>query len=88
MAPDSEGRTQQDAELDALLDDLFTYHRADESQAIKYQVINDAAKHFARAVLTVCPNNPDRSVAVRKIREARMTANSAIATKSGGALPR
>lgn len=74
--------------LSPLLDDLFTYHKATSEQVEKYERINEAAKAFARVILAECPNNPDRSAAIRKVREARMTANSAIATKTGGLIPR
>lgn len=75
-------------ELDQLLDDLFTYHAADDEQKVKYKAINDAGKAFAKVVLQTCPSSPDRSEAIRMIRTARMTANSSIATKSGGLIPR
>lgn len=75
----------QESTVDEVLDDLFTYHAPTPEQAEKYKAINEAAKEFARVVLDSCPRNPDRSAAIRKIREARMTANSAIATKTGGA---
>lgn len=74
--------------MNELLDDLFTYHPPTEEQRAKYDRINEAAKNFAKVVLTECPNNPDRTAAVRQIREARMVANASIATKSGGLLPR
>jgi hypothetical protein len=38
-----------------------------------------AAKNFAEVILANCPSGADRSDAIRKIREARMTANAAIA---------
>lgn len=74
-------------ELENLLDDLFKYHPPTPEQAQKYDRINEAARAFARVVLTECPRTPDRTAAIRMIREARMTANASIATKSGGLLP-
>lgn len=71
--------------IDELADDLFTYHAPTHEQAVKYARINDAAKAFFKVVHESCPPSPDRSAAVRLIREARMTANASIATKSGGA---
>ena len=67
-----------------LADDLFTYHKPTPEQAAKYDAINEAAKAFFKTVHENCPQSPDRSAAVRLIREARMTANASIATKSGG----
>ena len=61
------------------LDNLFTYHRPTEDQAQRYARINAAGKAFAAEVLTCTPPGPDQSAAIRQIREARMTANAAIA---------
>lgn len=77
----NESREMTDQEI---IDDLFTYHKPTEAQAKMYDEINAAAKHFALVVHQLCPPCPDRTAAMRKIREARMTANSSIATKSGG----
>lgn len=71
-------------DLDQVLEDLFKYHAPTEEQKAKYDKINEAAKAFARVVILECPSTPDRTAAVRLIREARMTANASIATKSGG----
>lgn len=72
--------------VDQDLDDLFTYHPPTPEQLEKYEAINTAAQAFAAVVKTVCPCNPDSVAAIRKIREARMTANSSIACKSGGSI--
>lgn len=69
---------------EALIDDLFTYHPPTLEQAAKYQRINEAGKAFALVIDAECPESPDRTAAMRLVREARMTANSSIATKSGG----
>lgn len=74
-------------EIGPLLDDLFTYHPPTDEQRELYAQINESAKAFAATVMECCPKNPDAIEAIRLIRMARMTANSAIATKSGGALP-
>jgi hypothetical protein len=58
----------------------FTYHNPTGNDEIqKYVAIRDAAKNFALAVLENSPSCPDQTVAIRKIREAVMTANAAIA---------
>ena len=75
---------QQDDGISALADDLFTYHAPTPEQVEKYAAINEAAKAFFKVVHANCPQSPDRTAAVRLIREARMTANASIATKSGG----
>lgn len=71
-------------DLNETLEDLFTYHPATPEQSARYERINAAAKAFAQVVIEECAGCPDASDAIRKIREARMAANSAIATKSGG----
>jgi hypothetical protein len=64
---------------DAQLDEMFTYHSPTSTQLPKYAANNDAAKAFAQAVIENTPASADQSAAIRKIRDARMTANAAIA---------
>ena len=59
--------------------ELFKYHPPNISTISKYAAINQAAKNFAEVILQTCPAGADRSDAIRKIREARMTANAAVA---------
>lgn len=61
------------------LDNLFTYHAPKGDQPARYQRIREAAKNFAAVVMECCPNSADKSDAIRKIREAVMTANASIA---------
>lgn len=70
------GRTMTDAEIVA---EFFKYHPPNESTIPKYTAINQAAKNFAEVLLANCPGCADRSAAIRLIRDARMTANAAIA---------
>jgi hypothetical protein len=63
---------------DAQLDDMFTYHD-DPAKVPKYQAINEAAKAFAKAVIANTSPCADQTSAIRKIRDARMWANAAIA---------
>ncbi len=62
-----------------ILAELFRYHAPNETTLPKYAAINQAAKNFAEVVLQNCPSSADRSAAIRLIRDARMTANAAIA---------
>ena len=62
----------------AQIDDMFTYHD-DPAKVPHYKAVNDAAKMLFKAVQDHCPDSADRSAAFRMIREARMTANAAIA---------
>lgn len=81
--------SQIDPFEDRALEQLFTYQStADtarrlnvtpEEVAQRYDAINRAALAFARTIRDACPPGADRSAAMRQVREARMTANAAIA---------
>jgi hypothetical protein len=63
-------------------DDLknwFTYHAPATGQAMKYERIRAAGLEMARTILADTPPSADQTAAIRKIREAVMTANAAIA---------
>jgi len=62
-----------------ILAELFRYHPPTPETLPKFAAINQAAKNFAEVILQNCPPSADRSDAIRKIREARMTADAAIA---------
>ena len=70
---------QKQTALDAWLDDVFSYHPPREDQIPKYTRIREGAKQFARVLAEECPECADTSAAMRKLREAVMTANAAIA---------
>lgn len=57
---------------------IFTFHD-DPANVPKFIRIREAALEFAETVLDNTPACADQSVAIRKIREAVMTANAAIA---------
>jgi hypothetical protein len=61
------------------LDHLFKYHTPRPDQLPRYEEIRRFGKAFAKIVVESCPPGPDTTTAVRKIREAVMTANAAIA---------
>lgn len=61
------------------LENWFTYHAPQPEQIAKYLAIRDAGHDFARVILDNTQICADQSVAVRKVREAVMTANAAIA---------
>lgn len=58
--------------------EFFKYHAPNETTIPKYAAINQAAKNFAEVVLTNCRDGNDRSIAIQRIREARMVANAAV----------
>lgn len=51
----------------------------DPEQISHYQEINQAAYNMYQAILEDCPRSAERTLAVRKLQEARMWANAAIA---------
>lgn len=73
--------TSANAEPFDPFDQLFRYHPPTPQDLPKYGAINQAAKNFAEVCRQNCPPGSDLSDAIRKIREARMTANAAIALK-------
>lgn len=62
-----------------MIDNWFTYHAPEENDIYKYTQIREAAKYFAEVVMDNTPPSADQTTAIRKIREAVMTANAAIA---------
>jgi hypothetical protein len=61
------------------LQNWFTYHPPGDDDIPKYKDIRDAGLSFARVIDKYCPNGADKSVAIRKVREAVMNANASIA---------
>jgi hypothetical protein len=65
-------------EVAKAIDDAFEYHEWDAMQALHGAEIRKALANAVKVIVTNAPPCPDRSAAIRKIREARMDANSAI----------
>lgn len=61
------------------LDNIFRSHAPTNKQQQRYEEIRAAARNFARVMIDHTPPGADQSAALRKIREAVMTANAAIA---------
>jgi len=61
------------------LDNLFTHHPPFGDQVERYQELRSAAHTFALLVMAHVPPSPERSTALRKIREGVMWANAGIA---------
>jgi hypothetical protein len=64
---------------DEQLNNWFTYHSPSAEQLPKYQAIREAAYNLAKTIVDNSPVSADQTAAVRKVREAAMTANAAIA---------
>lgn len=75
------GGPRVDPPKDAL-EELFTYHAPSEEQKIAYAEIRSHALKLARVIDGCCPAGPDRTAAIRLLREAVMTANASIATNN------
>lgn len=64
------------------LEHWFTYHTPCAGQPERYYAVREAAKYFAQVVVQNSLPSADQTAAVRKIREAVMTVNQAIACES------
>ncbi len=58
---------------------VFTYHAPTAEQLLAYQAIREQAKGMAHTILKYVHPCADQQAALRKLREAVMTANAAIA---------
>jgi hypothetical protein len=61
------------------IENWFTYHAPSPDQLVAYEKLRSSAKDFAKAINDLVPDSPDKTAAIRKVREAVMTANAAIA---------
>ena len=64
---------------DEQLVNWFTHHPPTQPQIGQYERLRAAGLEFARAIVKETPACADQTAAVRKVREAVMTANAAIA---------
>jgi len=62
-----------------ITEQVFTYHPARPDQDEKYAAIRAAGKSLVTTIIATCPQCADRTAAIRKVREAVMTANASIA---------
>lgn len=58
---------------------LLTFQPPHRDQQARYEVIRNAGKALGVAIVLNTPASPDQSAAIRKVREAVMTANASIA---------
>jgi hypothetical protein len=63
------------AEIDA----AFTYHKPEGNQTERYQDVRAECKALAESIQELCPDSREKSLALTKLRETMMWANSAIA---------
>jgi hypothetical protein len=62
-----------------VLENWFTYHAPSSDQQVAYAKLRSSALDFAKAINDLVPDCADKTAAIRKVREATMTANAAIA---------
>jgi len=70
------------------LDNWFTYHPPTQEQVPVFMALRDAGHQFAETIMTLVPNSPDRTVAIRHVRDAVMAANASLACYPDGMPPR
>lgn len=62
------------------LDNWFSHHPPkDDATVKKYAALRAAGRLFADVIVELTPPSADQTSAIRKVREAVMTANAAIA---------
>ncbi len=76
--PDITRATQLTDDIAAEIEDMFEYHAWDEDQKDKGFRVRMALVNAVKVIIANVPASPDRSAAIRKIREARMDCMSAI----------
>lgn len=59
--------------------DQFAYHPATEDTAPRHSAIRDAFSEFVEAVFELVPDGPEKTLVLRKLQEAQMYANLAVA---------
>lgn len=64
---------------EALIDHIFTFHKATPEQAAIYDALTDYFRWLARKLNEKLPEGPGKTVAIRKLSDARMAANAAVA---------
>lgn len=64
----------------AMIESAFTFHPATTPEVqLAHEAVRDACRFVANEISNVCPSSPELTFAIRRIQEAMMYANSAIA---------
>lgn len=61
------------------IENNFKYHSPKEGQPEKYEAIREKAKELAYLIDEQCPNSREKALAMTKLEEAVMWANSSVA---------
>ena len=63
------------------IEEAFTYHLPSEEQKVVYNELRNQFKELALSIIEKVPSSATRTVALRKLWEASMITNAAIATE-------
>jgi len=61
------------------LEDIFSYHPANDEQLATYGEIRKRALEFALFLYNTCPDSAERTLAIRDLQKAMMFANASVA---------
>ncbi len=64
---------------DPEIEDIFSYHAPTPEQRGIYEQINAAFQEAAKKIAPLLPAGPGKTVAIRRLSDARMAANAAVA---------
>ena len=64
--------------INEIIDDMFEYHKWDDLQVEAGKRVRTALANAVKTIIAEVPPSPDRTTAIRKLREARMDCNSAL----------
>lgn len=65
--------------MNPVIENNFKYHSPKEGQPEKYEAIREKAKELAYLIDEQCPNSREKALAMTKLEEAVMWANSSVA---------
>ena len=78
MPTDINRAAEWDPTVEETVRDMFLYHPWNQDQQESGDLVRAALMEAVRVIIANVPPCPDRTVAIRKLREARMDCNSAI----------
>lgn len=58
---------------------IFTYHAPDAGKVVAHEAVRDACRFAAHELVQIMVESPEATLAIRKLQEAMMYANAAIA---------
>ncbi len=64
--------------LEEKVKEIVSYHKPDDAGVAAITAVREATMNLLLVIVKNCPPSADRSAAIRKAREAMMTANASI----------